>query len=103
MARKKPKTEGISSIIKDVIKTLDNRTHGTREEILNAWQRTSGKAILAHTRPVAIRRKVLTIEVDSSTWIYELSLKKKKILEAMKKAIGNDKIEDIRFRIGEIS
>jgi len=103
MRRKKPKTEGIGNIIKDVIKKLDTKTHGAREEILGAWQRISGEKVLAHTRPVAIKRKVLTIEVDSSTWLYELSIGKKKMLDAMKKAVGSDKIEDIRFRMGEIT
>ena len=58
---------------------------------------------VSHTKPAAIKKNVLTVEVDSSTWIYFLSMKKKGILESMKKTLGKGKIEDIRFRIGEIS
>jgi predicted nucleic acid-binding Zn ribbon protein len=104
MTRKKgKKPEDIGDILKQVIKTIDTKTHGAREEIVNAWHKAIEPGAVAHTRPVAIKKDILTVEVDSSTWLYVLSLKKKNILEAMKKTLGNAKIEDIKFRIGEIS
>ena len=101
--KKGQRPEDIGDIINQVIKKLDTKTHGQREEIVQAWQRAIVPKALSHTRPVALKRNVLTIEVDSSTWLYVLSLEKKNILEAMKKALAKGKIEDIRFRIGEIS
>ncbi len=104
MKRKKgKKPEDIGDILKQVIKTIDTKTHGAREEIVNAWHKAIEPGAVAHTRPVAIKKDILTVEVDSSTWLYVLSLKKKNILEAMKKTLGSAKIEDIKFRIGEIS
>lgn len=103
MTRKRHKPEGIASIVGQVIKKLDVKTHGSKEAILNAWHASVEEKARLHTRPVAIRRKVLTIEVDSSTWIYTLSMKKKDILDEMKRSIGKDKIQDIRFRMGEIT
>jgi len=104
MARKKEqRPEGIGHIINQVIKKLDTKTHGRREEVVDAWQKAVDPKAAFHTRPVAIKKKVLTIAVDSSTWLYFLSLKKKGILESMGKALGRGKIEDIRFRMGEIT
>ncbi|MDP2980659.1 MAG: DUF721 domain-containing protein [Candidatus Omnitrophota bacterium] len=104
MTRKKgKKPEDIGDILKQVIKTIDTKTHGAREEIVNAWHKAIEPGAVAHTRPVAIKKDILTVEVDSSTWLYVLSLKKKNILESMKKTLGSAKIEDIKFRIGEIS
>jgi predicted nucleic acid-binding Zn ribbon protein len=104
MKRKKGKRpEGIGGIISQVIKKLDTKTHGSRQEIVEAWQKAVEPRAASHTRPVAIKKNILTIEVDSSTWLYFLSLKKKNIMENMKKALSKGKIEDIRFRIGEIS
>lgn len=103
MTRKKPKIEGIGNIIKAVIKRLDVESHGFKEDILKAWQKVNEKKALAHTRPIVIRRKILTIEVDSSAWLYELNLKKKGLLTEMQKLLGKDKVEDIRFRMGEIT
>ena len=84
MARKKEqRPEGIGHIINQVIKKLDTKTHGRREEVVDAWQKAVDPKAAFHTRPVAI--------------------KKKGILESMGKALGRGKIEDIRFRMGEIT
>ena len=104
MTKKKvKKPEEIGLIISQLIKKLDTKTHGSIQEIVQAWQNAVEAKALPHTKPVAIKQNILTIEVDSSTWLYFLSLKKKNILENMKKILGKGKIEDIRFRIGEIS
>jgi len=104
MTKKKvKKPEEIGLIINQLIKKLDTKAHGSIEEIVQAWQDTVEAKAISHTKPVAIKKNILTIEVDSSTWLYFLSLKKKNILENMKKILGKGKIEDIRFRIGEIS
>lgn len=103
MRKKGRKPEDIKDIVKNVIKKLETKVHGTKEEILRTWARAAGSKATQHSRPVAIRQKVLTIEVDSSTWLYALNLKKKSILEDMRKVLGRDKIEDIRFKMGEIT
>ena len=104
MKRKKgDKPEDIGAILKQVIKKLDTKTHGAKEEFTNAWKKSTAQEAVFHTRPVAIKRKILTIEVDSSTWLYMLSLKKKGALDNMKKILGSDRIKDIKFRIGEIT
>ena len=102
MRKKGQKPEDIGGIISQVIKKLDAETHGQKEEIRQAWQNAIEPKAISHTKPAAIKKNVLTIEVDSSTWLYILSLKKKNILESMKKTLGKGKVEDIRFRIGEI-
>lgn len=104
MRRKKgDKPEDIGAILKQVIKKLDTKTHGVREELTSAWEKSTAPEAVLHTRPVAIKKKILTIEVDSSTWLYMLSLKKKAALASMKKTLGSDRIEDIKFRMGEIT
>ena len=104
MKRKKgDKPEDIGGILKQVIKKLDTKTHGAREELTGAWKKSIAQEAVFHTRPVALKKKILTIEVDSSTWLYMLSLKKKGALDNMKKILGSDRIKDIKFRIGEIT
>ena len=103
MRKKGKKPEGIGHIVSQVIKKLDTKTHGAREEIVDAWQKAIEPAAASHAKPVAIKKDILTVEVDSSAWLYMLSVKKNNILVAMKKTLGAVKIEDIKFRIGEIS
>ena len=103
MQKKRNKPEDIGGIINQVIKKLDTKTHGAREEIVAAWHKAIEPGAIAHTKPAAIKKNILTIEVDSSTWLYMLSLKKKNTLAKMQKTLGKEKIEDIRFRMGGIT
>ncbi|OIO33882.1 MAG: hypothetical protein AUJ70_02345 [Candidatus Omnitrophica bacterium CG1_02_40_15] len=104
MTRKKGKKPvEIRNIINQVIKKLDTKTHGQQGEVIQAWQNAIEPKAIAHTKPVAIKKNILTIEVDSSTWLYMLSLKKKNTLARVQKDLGKEKIKDIRFRMGEIS
>ena len=103
MRKKNTKPEGIGGIINQVIEKLDTKTHGRREEIVAAWHKAIEPEAESHAKPVAIKKNILTVEVDSSTWLYVLSLKKRNLLGAMKKTLGGAGIEDIRFRMGEIS
>ncbi|MDO8602476.1 MAG: DUF721 domain-containing protein [Candidatus Omnitrophota bacterium] len=102
ITKKETKPEDIGGVLNQVIKKLDAKTHGQREDVAKAWWGAIEPGAVSHTKPVAIKKNILTIEVDSSTWLYVLSLKKKSILAAMQKTVGKEKIEDIRFRIGEI-
>ena len=99
--RKRP--EGIKSIVTKVIGTIETKGPGKKEKVLNAWEACVGQKASSHSRPVGIRRKIITIEIDSSAWLYELSLKKKRILKDIKKELGEKNIEDIRFRMGDIT
>lgn len=99
----KQKPEGINSILKKVIEEIEIKNPDTKETILNAWLKVSGKKAQEHSRPISIRKKVLTIEVDSSTWMYVLNLKKGTLIKNIQKELGKEKIQNIRFRIGDIT
>jgi len=103
MRKKAQRVEDIKGILDKVIGGIETKSRGKKEKILNAWQGIVGEAAASHSRPAGIRRKVLTIEVDSSTWFYSLSLKKKAILEDINRELGKDNIKDIRFRMGDIT
>ena len=101
MKRIKHSPEYIKDILGKVVKKLEAKKRGNKGEILKSWGDITGD-IASHARPVIIKQQVLTVEVDSSAWLYALNLKKRKILEDIKKAVGEEKIKDIRFKIGEV-
>ena len=103
MRKKEQQVEGIKGILNKVIGAIEKQTRGKKEKILNVWQGIVGKDASNHSRPVSIKRDVLTVEVDNSAWLYSLNLKKKSILEDINSRLGEEKIEDIRFRMGEIT
>ena len=103
MRKNKKQIEDIKGILNKVIGGIETKTRGKKQKILNVWQGIVGKDASSHSRPASIRRNILTIEVDSSTWFYSLNLKKKSILKDINRELGEDKIEDIRFRMGDIT
>lgn len=103
MRKRAHRPEDIKKILNKVIGKIEKQGPGKKEKILNAWQNIVGDKASSHSRPVSIRRRILTIEVDSSTWFYTLNLKKKSILKDMKKELTEYRIEGIRFRMGDIT
>lgn len=103
MRRGSRRPENIKGILCKVIGKIEKQGPGKKEKILKTWKKIAGEKATSHTRPVGIRRNVLTIEIDSSTWLYELNLKKRKLLKDIKKELAQYKIEDIKFRMGDIT
>ena len=59
------------------------------------------KKELGHIRVKYFSKGILGLSVDSSAWLYILSLKKEELLKELKK--DNPELRNINFRIGEVS
>ncbi|MCX6357416.1 MAG: DUF721 domain-containing protein [Candidatus Aureabacteria bacterium] len=80
---------------------LDKKARDAR--IVQEWERIVGPTIARHSAPAGMRGKILIVNVDSSVWLAELSrFFKEKILAAVRAELGEERIQDIRFRIGEL-
>jgi len=58
------------------------------------------KKELGHIKVKYFNKGILGLSVDSSAWLYILSLKKEELLDKLKKE--NPGLKNISFRIGEI-
>ena len=92
----------IGDIVKTVFARIESEKTFTREDIETQWKTLAGNAAAKHTRPAALRKGILTVFVDSSAWIQQMTLQKRKLLKQLKRSFGKDKILGIHFRIGEI-
>lgn len=99
--KKKP-IVSIGDIVKTVFARMESQNSLSREDIEERWKTFVGPAASKHTRPVSLRKNALTVFVDSSGWMQEMCLQKRKILKQLKSAFGKDKISAIHFKIGEI-
>ncbi|MEA3305221.1 MAG: DciA family protein [Candidatus Omnitrophota bacterium] len=100
----KRKTERIDSVIKFVIEKLDKTANPASGSvnIEKAWEETAGEKAFVHSKPASLRKKKLVINVDGSSWLYELTLRKEELLDGLKKKLGKNKIKELQFRIGEL-
>ena len=91
----------ISDILKTVFAELENKKSLSQEDIELFWKEMVGEDGFRHSRPLAIKKGVLTILVDNSGWMQEFSMRKRNILKGLKRRLGKDKISEIHFKIGE--
>jgi len=74
------------------------RAAGARD---SAWQNAAGVMAL-HTRVGSCRRGVFEVLVANSLVMQELSFRKEELLGRLQDLLPETKIEQIRFRIGQI-
>ena len=97
------KISPIGDVIKDVFAGWEKERNFSKEEIEFCWKELVGQAGFQHSKPSTLRKKILTVRVDSSVWLQELVMKKRQILKGLKRALGKDRITEIHFRIGEFN
>lgn len=89
----------IAEIIAAISRSL-GRESAKQEKVFSLWQKVAGKKKGTHTKVSAFEQGVLTILVDSSSVLYELSLEKGGLLQKLQRELGEEKLKDIRFQIG---
>lgn len=91
----------IDDVIKSVFTKIEGQKIISKEFIESSWRQAAGDAGSAHSTPVELKKEVLLVRVDSSAWMQELALQKRKILKGLQRALGKDRITGINFKIGE--
>jgi predicted nucleic acid-binding Zn ribbon protein len=67
-----------------------------------AWREAVGQLLAGSTRAGVVRRGVLEVLVRDSATNQELAFQKTKIVKMLSKLIPEQKIKDLRFRVGTI-
>ena len=92
----------IGEVLKAVFRHLEDENDISREFIESRWKELVGEGAFQHSKPMTLRKKVLTVSIDSSGWLQELSMQKRKLLKGLQRTLGKDRISEIHFKIGEI-
>lgn len=98
----KPEPGPLEGLLKGIVARLDGAGMLTKEAVQEAWEEAAGKKAASHARPLSLSKGVLTVNVDGSSWLYELTTKKRELVKKMQDRIKSKKFKDIRFRIGEL-
>ena len=92
---------GDATPIKEIISSLSSERFSRQERVKRAWHRATEKRFWPHAQPVSFRKKRLVVNVDSSGWLYELTMKKKNISARLQRILKDD-FKELQFRIGKI-
>lgn len=93
--------EIIKDVIEDVIRNLSAKKLGDKNTDPQEWlKKALTKKELGHIKFHYLRKGVLGLRVDSSAWMYSLSLKKERILIKIKEC--SPTINEIRLSLGDV-
>ena len=93
--------ELLKNTIDEVMRNLSSKKTGSSGADPQEWlKKALTKKELGHIKVKYFSKDVLGLNVDSSAWLYILSLKKEEILVKLKKE--NPRLKNINLRIGEI-
>ena len=90
----------IKNIINRVIGDLANKKDQGGKQIASIWCAVLEKKELVHTHVAGLKEGTLFVDVDSPAWLYQMNVKKTKILRLLKEEIPE--IKNIRFKIGKV-
>ena len=93
----------IADILKDVFTRLESEQTLPRDTLEAHWKEIAGELAAKHSFPADLRKNELTVRVDSSVWLQELTIKKRELLKALKRVLGKDTISEIHFKIGDFN
>lgn len=93
--------ELLKNTLAEVMRGLSAKKNDSSVEDPQEWLKKSlTKKELQHIKVKYFDKGVLGLSVDSSAWLYVLSLKKEELLSKLKK--DKPTLKNISFRIGEI-
>lgn len=94
----------IANILPSVLESAKKQAPSGFEVMTRAWETAVGAEQSEHSEPYALRGKILFVRVDDSTRAFELSRRfKRSLIRRIQHAVGEDKLEDIVFRVGELA
>ena len=94
--------EAIKEVVAKVLKKLSQKINNSPEDNPEAWlKKALTKKELEHIKFNYFKKGSLGLIVDSSSWLYMLSIKKGALLKNLQKLSNN--IKEVHFRIGEIN
>jgi predicted nucleic acid-binding Zn ribbon protein len=88
----------ISLAIDELISNLGIEKKLQEYDAVLYWESVVGEKIAKTTRAMRILKGVLFVQVKTSVWRNELTLRKKEILNKLNNAIGADVVRDIKFQ-----
>lgn len=98
---RKSSPQPIAGVVRDVVEKISQTREKDIHKIISVWPGVAGREFAQHARPVGLHKKTLVINVAESAWLYQVNFYKEKLLASLKRKLGEDKVQDIQFRIGK--
>ena len=99
--RRRPKRTG--DIIGQLMARQGYAQSKSNDELNEAWEIAAGPKFIKNTKAARINRGTLEVFVASSAAMNQLSFQKRQLLSAMQQQLPQNKIKDLRFKLGNVA
>ncbi|HVA99028.1 MAG TPA: DUF721 domain-containing protein [Bacteroidia bacterium] len=94
----KSNEKSIKEVIDELLKNYRLDTKLNEINLINSWEKITGKMIAKHTQKIFIHKQCLYVTLDSAALRMELSHEKAKIIKMLNEAAGLEVISEIVFK-----
>ncbi len=89
----------ISDVLATVLKDCRRETNDVLNRLGGDWGAIAGPMLAEHSRPVAMKGRMLLVQVSSSVWLQEMRYLKGDLLAAVHRVLGKPLVSDITFKV----
>ena len=91
----------IGDDVMEIVRTrLESPEARIRSRVVAEWNAAVGATVAAHSVPGSLRHGVLTLDVDSSAWLNEISrMHSRAILEGIRRRLGPSIVTRLAYRV----
>lgn len=100
--RKKSEIIHIRSVLPSLLKTFRPEDDMSLNRVWDLWATAVGPVVAENTRPAAFKGKLLLVNATSSSWVHQLQFLKEDLIRKVNDALGEDLVEEVRFKIGPV-
>ncbi|MEM6329722.1 MAG: DUF721 domain-containing protein [Planctomycetota bacterium] len=97
---RRPKT--LASVLAKLVAKRGYGAVETDRRLHEAWAAAAGARLAPHSRAVRVSRGRLEVTVAHSPMLQEITFEKHRILAALREALPDAPIEDLRLRVGKL-
>ena len=90
----------IGRVLDSILDQYRSDSAGGILHLVHVWEKTVGPPISDNAKPFAVKGSLLLVHVSSSAWLHQLRFLKTELLEKLNHNLKNERIEDIKFKIG---
>ena len=95
-----PDAVPIQDVVTRIMKTLGADADLWTQRLADAWTDVAGQDVARHSRPGLLENGVLTVYVDSSVWLSEISrYGRNALLDNLRRRFSRARIREIRVRL----
>jgi predicted nucleic acid-binding Zn ribbon protein len=89
----------VGESLDDVARSLGGPPAGALAVVFGGWADVVGATIAAHSRPLSLTRRTLTVAVDQPGWATQLTYLEADLRRRLEEALGPGVVDAIRVRV----